>query len=148
MKKKNKNIILICILAIIIIIAIIYILTTKNNKTQTENQAQNETANIISNDNKFSEKKEYSDLEIQYTKAEKNEDNQTNFTFTIKNNKQEKYPGGYARIELLDKNNSEIGNLIIYIPEIEQESSVEVNASTDMNIDEIFDYKIVSSEAS
>ena len=148
MKKKNKNIILICILAIIIIIAIIYILTTKNNKTQTENQIQNETANIISNDNKFSEKKEYSDLEIQYTKAEKNEDNQTNFTFTIKNNKQEKYTGGYARIELLDKNNSEIGNLIIYIPEIEQESSVEVNASTDMNIDEIFDYKIVSSEAS
>ncbi len=140
MKKK-----ILIITSIIVIIIILAISTTIIYKNQTQNKINNQTDNIVVNNNKLSEKKEYTGLEIQNTKIEK-QDNQTNFTFTIKNNKQEKYSGGYARIECLDKKGNEIGNLIIYIPEIEKESSIEVNASTDMDIQEIYDYKIVSSE--
>ena len=143
---KKKILAISAIIILIIIIAIIAVLISKNQKETTINN--NVADNILLKDNEISEKKQYNELEVQNTNVEKQqEDNQTNFTFTIKNNGQEKYEGGYARIECLNKDNQEIGNFIVYIPEIEPQSSVEVNASTDMNIEGIYNYQIVSSDA-
>ena len=144
---KKKILVISAIIILIIIIAIIVVLISKNQKENTISN-NNVEDNILLKDNKVSEKKQYNELEVQNTNVEKQqEDNQTNFTFTIKNNGQEKYEGGYARIECLNKDNQEIGNFIVYIPEIETQSSVEVNASTDMNIQGIYNYQIVSSNA-
>ena len=138
---KKKILIMVVIILIIVIVVSLSILAMKQDKDNTESN----TLNIVAEDNKISDKKMYDELEVQNTKIEK-EGDQTNFTFTIKNNKQEKYEGGYARIECLNKENEQVGNLIVYIPEIEVGESIEVNSSTDMEITEIYNYQIVSSE--
>lgn len=138
---KKKILIMVVIILIIVIVVSLSILAMKQDKDNTESN----TLNIVAEDNKISDKKMYDELEVQNTKIEK-EGDQTNFTFTIKNNKQEKYEGGYARIECLNKENEQVGNVIVYIPEIEVGESIEVNSSTDMEIKEIYNYQIVSSE--
>lgn len=138
---KKKILIMVVIILIIVIVVSLSILAMKQDKDNTESN----TLNIVAEDNKISDKKMYDELEIQNTKIEK-EGDQTNFTFTIKNNKQEKYEGGYARIECLNKENGQVGNVIVYIPEIEVGESIEVNSSTDMEITEIYNYQVVSSE--
>ncbi len=138
---KKKILIMVVIILIIVIVVSLSILAMKQDKDNTESN----TLNIVAEDNKISDKKMYDELEVQNTKIEK-EGDQTNFTFTIKNNKQEKYEGGYARIECLNKENEQVGNVIVYIPEIEVGESIEVNSSTDMEITEIYNYQIVSSE--
>lgn len=138
---KKKILIMVVIILIIVIVVSLSILAMKQDKDNTESN----TLNIVAEDNKISDKKMYDELEVQNTKIEK-EGDQTNFTFTIKNNKQEKYEGGYARIECLNKENEQVGNVIVYIPEIEVGESIEVNSSTDMEITEIYNYQVVSSE--
>ena len=138
---KKKILIMVVIILIIVIVVSLSILAMKQDKDNTESN----TLNIVAEDNKISDKKMYDELEVQNTKIEK-EGDQINFTFTIKNNKQEKYEGGYARIECLNKENEQVGNVIVYIPEIEVGESIEVNSSTDMEITEIYNYQIVSSE--
>lgn len=138
---KKKILIMVVIILIIVIVVSLSILAMKQDKDNTKSN----TLNIVAEDNKISDKKMYDELEVQNTKIEK-EGDQTNFTFTIKNNKQEKYEGGYARIECLNKENEQVGNVIVYIPEIEVGESIEVNSSTDMEIKEIYNYQIVSSE--
>lgn len=138
---KKKILIMVVIILIIVIVVSLSILAMKQDKDNTKSN----TLNIVAEDNKISDKKMYDGLEVQNTKIEK-EGDQTNFTFTIKNNKQEKYEGGYARIECLNKENEQVGNVIVYIPEIEVGESIEVNSSTDMEITEIYNYQVVSSE--
>lgn len=138
---KKKILIMVVIILIIVIVVSLSILAMKQDKDNTESN----TLNIVAEDNKIFDKKMYDELEVQNTKIEK-EGDQTNFTFTIKNNKQEKYEGGYARIECLNKENEQVGNVIVYIPEIEVGESIEVNSSTDMEITEIYNYQVVSSE--
>ncbi len=138
---KKKILIMVVIILIIVIVVSLSILAMKQDKDNTKSN----TLNIVAEDNKISDKKMYDELEVQNTKIEK-EGDQTNFTFTIKNNKQEKYEGGYARIECLNKENEQVGNVIVYIPEIEVGESIEVNSSTDMEITEIYNYQVVSSE--
>ena len=138
---KKKILIMVVIILIIVIVVSLSILAMKQDKDNTESN----TLNIVAEDNKISDKKMYDELEVQNTKIEK-EGDQINFTFTIKNNKQEKYEGGYARIECLNKENEQVGNVIVYIPEIEVGESIEVNSSTDMEIKEIYNYQVVSSE--
>ena len=138
---KKKILIMVVIILIIVIVVSLSILAMKQDKDNTESN----TLNIVAEDNKISDKKMYDELEVQNTKIEK-EGDQINFTFTIKNNKQEKYEGGYARIECLNKENEQVGNVIVYIPEIEVGESIEVNSSTDMEITEIYNYQVVSSE--
>ena len=141
---KKKILIMVVIILIIVIVVGLSIFVMNKNKGK-DVVVENENVNILVEDNKVSDKKMYDELEVQNTKIEK-EGDQTNFTFTIKNNKQEKYEGGYARIECLNKENEQVGNVIVYIPEIEVGESIEVNSSTDMEITEIYNYQIVSSE--
>ena len=82
---KKKILIMVVIILIIVIVVSLSILAMKQDKDNTKSN----TLNIVAEDNKISDKKMYDELEVQNTKIEK-EGDQTNFTFTIKNNKQEK----------------------------------------------------------
>lgn len=131
----KKKILIITIVSLILLSVVITLLIIKKSEVQ----------NNESETNVIEKVKKYNKLEFKNLKITE-EENQTSFTFDIINTSEEKYEGGYARIECKDKDNIEIGNIVVYIPEVEPKQQISVNASTDIDLTNAYDYVVVSSD--
>lgn len=136
MKKKSKIILISIILISIIVISIVIFLNMKKENIR-ENESEETRINFV-------ETKKYEQLEFKNTRMMQTED-KTSFMFDVLNNSDKNYQGGYVKIKCKDKDNNDVGSLIVYVPEIKPNEQIPVSTSTDKALQNIHDFIVVAS---